>query len=76
MITNHKKPYNAEWVRCPVCGAKTRDRIREDTILKNYPLYFPKFKQETGPRSILWTKKVERLCCFFQYPPFAAVLDN
>lgn len=59
MITNHKKPYNAEWVRCPVCGAKTRDRIREDTILKNYPLYCPKFKQETGPRSILWTKKVE-----------------
>lgn len=47
MITNHKKPYNAEWVRCPICGAKTRDRIREDTILKNYPLYCPKCKQET-----------------------------
>ena len=27
-----------EWVRCPVCGSKTRDRIREDTILRNYPL--------------------------------------
>lgn len=24
----------------------TRDRIREDTILKNYPLYCPKCKQE------------------------------
>ena len=23
-----------EWIRCPVCGAKTRDRIREDTVLK------------------------------------------
>lgn len=29
----------SEWIRCPVCGGKTRDRIREDTVLKNYPLY-------------------------------------
>ena len=36
-----------DWVRCPVCGSKTRDRLREDTILKNYPLYCPKSKQET-----------------------------
>jgi Zn finger protein HypA/HybF involved in hydrogenase expression len=36
-----------EWIRCPVCGAKTRDRFREDTVLKNYPLYCPKCKQET-----------------------------
>ena len=36
-----------EWIRCPVCGAKTRDRIRTDTVLKNYPLYCPKCKQET-----------------------------
>ncbi len=25
-----------EWIRCPVCGSKTRDKIREDTVLKNY----------------------------------------
>lgn len=36
-----------EWILCPVCGNKTRDRIREDTVLKNYPLYCPKYKQET-----------------------------
>ncbi|MFR2332228.1 MAG: cysteine-rich KTR domain-containing protein [Flavonifractor plautii] len=36
-----------EWIRCPVCGCKTRDRIRDNTILKNYPLYCPKCKQET-----------------------------
>ena len=36
-----------EWIRCPVCGAKTRDRIREDTVLKNHPLYCPKCKQES-----------------------------
>lgn len=47
MKTNHKKPYNAEWIICPICGNKTRDRIREDTILKNYPLYCPKCKHET-----------------------------
>lgn len=38
---------NTEWILCPVCGNKTRDRIREDTVLKNYPLYCPKCKQET-----------------------------
>ncbi|MEY8393026.1 cysteine-rich KTR domain-containing protein [Lachnospiraceae bacterium 45-W7] len=36
-----------KWIYCPVCGNKTRDRIREDTTLKNYPLYCPKCKQET-----------------------------
>ncbi len=36
-----------KWILCPVCGNKTRDRIRGDTVLKNYPLYCPKCKQET-----------------------------
>jgi len=35
-----------EWIRCPVCGNKTRNKIREETILKNYPLYCPKCRQE------------------------------
>ena len=38
---------NLEWVRCPVCGNKTRVQIREDTELKNFPLYCPKCKQES-----------------------------
>lgn len=37
---------DSKWVLCPVCGSKTRSRIRKDTILKNYPLYCPKCKQE------------------------------
>lgn len=41
------KPCKTDWIYCPVCGGKTRDRIREDTILRNYPLYCPKCKQET-----------------------------
>ena len=36
-----------EWIRCPVCSGKTRLQIREDTELKNYPLYCPKCKLET-----------------------------
>lgn len=28
-----------EWVRCPICGTKTRDRIRKEVVLINYPLY-------------------------------------
>ena len=36
-----------EWVNCPICKNKTRLRIRGDTILKNFPLFCPKCKQET-----------------------------
>ena len=35
-----------ELIRCHVCGNKTRVQIREDTELKNFPLYCPKCKQE------------------------------
>ena len=35
------------WLLCPICGNKTRNRIRSDTVLINYPLYCPKCKQET-----------------------------
>lgn len=36
-----------EWIYCPVCGSKTRDKIRADTVLINYPLYCPKCKQNS-----------------------------
>lgn len=36
-----------EWILCPVCGSKTRDKIRTDTVLINYPLYCPKCKQNS-----------------------------
>lgn len=35
------------WIFCPICGNKTRDKIREDTILENFSLFCPKCKQET-----------------------------
>lgn len=28
---------NEKWVLCPVCGNKTRIKIRENTVLLNFP---------------------------------------
>lgn len=39
--------FETEWIRCPVCGNKTRLQIREDTELENFPLYCPKCEQES-----------------------------
>lgn len=35
-----------KWILCPVCGNKTRIKIRENTIIINFPIYCPKCKQE------------------------------
>ena len=35
------------WLLCPVCGNKTKLKVRQDTELINFPLYCPKCKQET-----------------------------
>ena len=45
-ISSKKSELENEWIRCPVCGNKTRLQIRADTELKNFPLYCPKCKQE------------------------------
>ena len=36
-----------QWLLCPICQNKTRIKLREDTELKNFPLFCPKCKQET-----------------------------
>ena len=46
-----------EWLLCPVCGSKTRDRIREDTVLENFPLYCPKCKQE----NLIYVKEMKMI---------------
>lgn len=38
---------NTEWIKCPVCGNKTRNKMRKDTILRQFPLFCPKCKKET-----------------------------
>ena len=37
----------SKWLLCPVCNSKTRIRLREDTLLENFPLFCPKCKHET-----------------------------
>lgn len=39
-------PITFTQMTCPVCGNKTRLKIREDTELKKFPLYCPKCRQE------------------------------
>lgn len=35
-----------EWLLCPICKNKTRIRVREDTVLQNFPLFCPKCKRQ------------------------------
>ena len=43
--TNNQKA-EARWIRCPVCGGKTRLKVYYNTALFNYPLFCPKCKTE------------------------------
>ena len=36
----------SRWIRCPVCGSKTRTKVYDDTVLIKFPLYCPKCKKE------------------------------
>ena len=36
-----------KWILCPICGAKTRARLFPDTVLRNFPLFCPKCRQES-----------------------------
>jgi len=35
------------WVICPICGRKTKNRIRADTEAKRFPLWCPVCKHES-----------------------------
>lgn len=35
------------WILCPICKQKTRLKARDDTEIKNLPLYCPKCKRES-----------------------------
>ena len=36
-----------QWVLCPKCHHTTRLKIFKDTVLKNFPLFCPKCREET-----------------------------
>ena len=42
-----KSSTQVEFIHCPVCNNKTRVQIREDTELKNFPLFCPKCRHVT-----------------------------
>lgn len=44
MMDNQRK--GSLWIRCPVCGSKTRTKVYDDTVLIKFPLYCPKCKKE------------------------------
>lgn len=34
------------WVLCPFCLSKSKTKVQENTLLKNFPLFCPKCKRE------------------------------
>ena len=34
------------WIHCPTCGNKTRTKVNPDTVLKRFPLFWPKYGKE------------------------------
>lgn len=36
-----------KWLLCPICGAKTRLRLLERTVLRALPLFCPKCRRES-----------------------------
>ena len=48
-----------QWVLCPICGGKTRTKIRMDTEAKNLIVFCPKCKRESV---VNIEKKIEQPC--------------
>ena len=51
------------WVYCPVCGAKTRVRLLQRTVLRDFPLFCPKCRRESiinAKNFIIEIKKARR----------------
>ncbi|WP_322173204.1 cysteine-rich KTR domain-containing protein [Acutalibacter caecimuris] len=42
MDNKDRKDY---WIHCPICKAKTRTKVQQDTVLLNFPLYCPRCKK-------------------------------
>lgn len=49
---NNEQEKKSLWLPCPKCGARSKIKIYEDTVLLNFPLS-PEEKQEYRKKSIL-----------------------
>ena len=45
-----------QWLLCPGCGAKTRLRLLQRTVLREFPLYCPKCRRESVISAIFRSK--------------------
>ena len=36
-----------QWITCPKCGKQTRVKVKETTVMKDFPLFCTWCKQET-----------------------------
>ena len=55
---------STDWIYSPVCGNKTRLKIRQDTVLEKFPLYCPKYMltvDEAGQYFGIGEKKIRML---------------
>ena len=48
-MVRKERPYvdKEGWIHCPCCGKKTRTKIRDNTVLKNFPVYCAKCRNES-----------------------------
>ena len=42
-----------QWLLCPACGAKTRLRLLQRMVLREFPLYCPKCRRESVILSLI-----------------------
>lgn len=42
MDNKDRKDY---WIHCPICKAKTRTKVQQNTVLLNFPLFCPRCKK-------------------------------
>ena len=57
----------SEWIHCPICGNKTRDRIREDTILKKLPSLLSEMQAGKGGVSCSITSTISITMILLQW---------
>ena len=79
-----KKQQKSRWIHCPSCGGKTRNKVYQDTVLVNFPLFCPKCRKETlidvvQFKMIIkkWASRTIRRACilYWGYRLFSVLLD-
>lgn len=62
----------SRWIRCPVCGSKTRTKVYDDTVLIKFPLYCPKCKKERKRQKL----PISYIFCFMGVFTMRFIIDT